>query len=104
VKEDDVVKDHVMIWAIKDESGTTAEPKQLEPRNRIIHIGPMTDDKELTQQISQIAENVRRSLPCGRRPMVVLSLYIPKHYFQMLGRPTVDDMLQIDTRVIRQHY
>ena len=105
VKEDEVVKDHVMIWAVKDESGTAAEPKQLELRNRIIHVGPIMDDEQVTKQISQqIAESVRRVLPCGRRPMVVLSLYIPKHYFQMLGRPTIDDMIQIDARTIRQHY
>jgi hypothetical protein len=99
-------KNHVMIWAVKDDEPGAVEQLETRKLERVIHIGPYTTDEEVTQHITQeIAESVRRALPCARKPPTAfLTLYIPKHYFQMLGRPTIDDMIQIDARVIRQRY
>lgn len=88
------------------------EPKA---KGRIIHIGPITTDDEITskegQQIAREAlssvETILQEkgfLPMVRKlPSAMVCLYLTKQHFAYLGRPTVDDYIELNARTDRGH-
>jgi len=106
---------HVHIDAVLEAKtqDPTAEP--IKQKERIVHIGPLTTDNDET---SQEGERVARKafahvetilaekgilLMSQKPPSDMVCLYITKQHFAYLGRPTVDDYIELNARTDREH-
>jgi len=94
---------------------TAISTEQQKGGGRIIHIGPLSSDEEITEETGEkIARKAFASvetvlqekgfLPMFPKPLSALvCLYITKQHFAYLGRPTVDDYIELNARTDRGH-
>jgi len=86
-----------------------------EPANtkeRIVRISPLSSDeeriaKEIAEQSFQSVQMLLQQkgfVAIQPKPLSALVvLYITKHYFNYLGRPTVDDYIELNARTDKGH-
>lgn len=105
-KVEDTSDDHVHVDAELQATEQTTEPTNA----RIIRIGiPESDEEKVGQQIAEHGITAMQKMLQQRGFMAIpqkplsawVCLYITKEYFNFLGRPTVDDYIELTALTAR---
>jgi hypothetical protein len=86
----------------------TMEPNQKE---RIVKIGLPDDEEKIAKEFAEHAVGSFQTMlqkqgfvPMVQKPIAaIICLYITREHFNYLGRPTVDDYIELNARTDRGH-